>query len=98
MYYSILISTKCDDVLYGYEYLPGNVNIKKYLSFICKKYRCDIIVINDIDKSPLKSIKKFNFDINIKVFENKLILEEYKNKTFITNNLIDIYHQIISDK
>jgi len=49
-YYSVVVSTECRDMLYGYEYIPQGIDVNRFLFYVSKKYICDIILLNIKDR------------------------------------------------
>lgn len=108
-YYPIIISNKCIDILNGFEYLPTDIHVTKFMTHLYRKHNCDIIIFNIDDENFIENIKQniecdieINVSITIKKFSilNKTINNHmYKNICINKNNSINyvrkLYRKII---
>lgn len=104
-YYCIVVSTNCMDRLEGYEYLPGGMKAKKFLSLVYDKYHCDLIFLKVEDESKLEYVKEsVEVDIILYITNNKCnIIDNVTEKnnrvelktTVDGDGIIDIYSKIL---
>ena len=108
-YYSVAMSSSYDAILAGMEYMPSNINLKKYFSSIYNKYRCDLL-ISGFDQNILKEkcewcIRSEHIDVMLFINKNgkktiNIFCEEKNiNSSFSQNkikeNIHIIYNQIL---
>jgi len=99
-YYSTILSTECRDIFNDCEYLPKNINIKKFLSFLCKNRNYDLLLINVKNKKIFEEIRKnIKFDIEIYTKDNiayEVVANTSKDFVTITVSTSITNRQILS--
>lgn len=98
-YYSLIISTDSQGILYGFEYLEINksIDVKNKLEILYNIYNCDIIILGintkDTSKDVIEEIERY-LTIDQKIillheYIDKINLKVRKNKDILIVNNLD---------
>lgn len=97
-YYPKVVCTECISILYGFNFLPYEVDSYNFINNIYKQYNNDIIILGVLDENIVNNFEKHD-KLDIKVF----IYNKYKkfniSNNCISNNIIYFeYESILEDE